>query len=350
MNLYLALMALLICASAKRFGVSSSLSSLSSSLSSLLQNNSYRPVKKYSIKVVTDIDDTIVSSGGLNIFGINLGGVDNQFKRGTFYPGVVQFNLELSSAMGLPSKMAVLTARAKEFKFALEVRPSGKLCAAFRDRGLAAGVDWGIGEVYYGSVNEWVFQAQKGLRKFLNFEIMLTRDAGLGLEVQYVIVGDTGEKDEEAAERIISKYPSKVKAVFLHSVYRSRYRRDSIFPDVPGDRQINGVNVFYFRTYVGAAVKAYSAGLLDAKALKRVTAQAVNELEQSSALLAGGSLQTRLLQRLTQDRLQRQADSSWAELASDAAQVPFLMPLLPSSRRVTRVRQLAGKVSADVSL
>jgi hypothetical protein len=229
--------------------------------------------KNYSIKVVTDIDDTIVSSGGLNIFGINLGGVDNQYKRGTFYPGVIQvsrgkaivdaaccslrvyflvsimllltlsplpptaptstspasttppsqFNLELSSASSsrlraLPAKMAVLTARAKEFKFALEVRPGGKLCSAFRDLGKSNGVDWGIGEVYYGSVNEWIFQAQKGLRKFLNFEIMLRSDMAEGLTCKYIIVGDTGEKDEDAAERIISKYPSKVRAVFLHAV------------------------------------------------------------------------------------------------------------------------------------
>lgn len=30
----------------------------------------------FETKVVTDIDDTVVSSGGLNIFGIALGGID----------------------------------------------------------------------------------------------------------------------------------------------------------------------------------------------------------------------------------------------------------------------------------
>ena len=30
----------------------------------------------FETKVVTDIDDTVVSSGGLNIFGITLGGID----------------------------------------------------------------------------------------------------------------------------------------------------------------------------------------------------------------------------------------------------------------------------------
>jgi hypothetical protein len=32
--------------------------------------------KTSSSSVVTDIDDTVVSSGGLNIFGIALGGID----------------------------------------------------------------------------------------------------------------------------------------------------------------------------------------------------------------------------------------------------------------------------------
>jgi len=191
----------------------------------------------YAIKVVTDIDDTVVSSGGLNIFGIHLGGVDNQYKRGTFYPGVIQFGLELSSAtaksaQSIPAKMAVLTARAKEFKFALALKPTGKLCSAFRKRGEENGVeDWGIGDVYYGSVNEWIFQAQKGKRKFLNFEIMMQadQDSGLGVD-QYVIVGDTGEKDEEAAERIIAKHPERVKAVFLHSVFDTKPPKSMQFP------------------------------------------------------------------------------------------------------------------------
>ena len=35
---------------------------------------------------------------------------------------------------------------------------------------------------------------------------------------RYIIIGDTGEKDEEAGNRIASKYPEKVQAIFLHCV------------------------------------------------------------------------------------------------------------------------------------
>jgi len=47
---------------------------------------------------------------------------------------------------------------------------------------------------------ERVLQERKGLRKFQNFEIMLKNDAANNNDVapEYIWVGDTGEKDEEA--------------------------------------------------------------------------------------------------------------------------------------------------------
>lgn len=47
-------------------------------------------------QVVSDIDDTLKSSGGVEVAGISLGGIDVQYKRGHFYPGVFQFMWELS--------------------------------------------------------------------------------------------------------------------------------------------------------------------------------------------------------------------------------------------------------------
>jgi len=92
-------------------------------------------------QVVSDIDDTLKSSGGVQVAGVTLGGVDVQYDRGDFYPGVFQFMWELSSysvtlnqryaefraeKAGMknesldtrmsPPKVAVLTARAEEFK------------------------------------------------------------------------------------------------------------------------------------------------------------------------------------------------------------------------------------------
>jgi hypothetical protein len=115
-------------------------------------------------QVISDVDDTLKSSGGVKIGDIALGGIDVQYDRGDFYPGVFQFMLELSMSTGdklSPPKVAVLTARAEEFKVALELKDDSKLAVAFRKTGEALGIDgWGLGPVLYGSVAEWVNQSK----------------------------------------------------------------------------------------------------------------------------------------------------------------------------------------------
>ena len=262
-------------------------------------------------RVVTDIDDTVKSSGGVNIFGIALGGIDTQFKRGEFYPGVFQFLLELSKGVSvqripLPEKVAVLTARAREFKFALALKPKDKLCTAFREVGKKNGLcNWGIGPVYYGSVAEWVLQSRKGIRKFANFEKMMREDnicAGGPGRRKYILVGDTGEKDEDAGERIIAKYPRAVSAVFLHVVSKEKDRSRVVLPK---DRQISGVPILYFRTYVGAAQKAMQKSLISEAGLVRVIRAAREDLQKAKSKMA--TIQN------------KKDESKWAELEEDIA-------------------------------
>ena len=171
------------------------------------------------LQVVTDIDDTIKSSGGVALAGIPLGGVDVSYPRGAFYPGVFHFAaaLSASSLLGPPAPVAVLTARAEEFKWALEIKQTDKICTGFRAAGKERGLlGWGVGPVLYGSVAEWICQERKGWRKFENFKILQADNAAADGEgakrlrrqvtqgtMRYVFVGDNGvsEKDLEAAER-----------------------------------------------------------------------------------------------------------------------------------------------------
>lgn len=163
-------------------------------------------------QVISDVDDTIKSSGGVNVAGVALGGIDTQYTRGDFYPGVFQFYLELSlypveqinesliSASTAerkddvympkinPPKVSILTARAEEFKAALELKEDSKLAVSFRKAGENAGVGgWGLGPVLYGSVAEWIIQDKKGLRKFNSFEQLVQQDP-TGRIMQYVWV------------------------------------------------------------------------------------------------------------------------------------------------------------------
>ena len=230
-------------------------------------------------QVVSDVDDTLKSSGGVAIAGIALGGIDVQYDRGDFYPGVGEFMLALSRH-GLPptetpAKIAILTARAEEFKAALEIKPDSKLAVALRTAGEAAGIaGWGVGPVLYGSVAEWIDQSNKGLRKFTNFEKLLRQDP-TGSIFRYVYVGDTGELDQEAGETMLREYPDLVEAVFLHVVTDDPAGP----PFLPDPRLVRGRPVVFFRTYVGAAVDAVRLGLMDGDGLRSVITAAISKLE-----------------------------------------------------------------------
>ena len=231
-------------------------------------------------QVISDVDDTLKSSGGVTVAGVALGGIDVQYERGDFYPGVAQFMLELSLRQSdgtvvtdtPPPKVAILTARAEEFKVALELKETSKLAIAFREAGEEMNIaNWGLGPVLYGSVAEWIVQNRKGLRKFSNFERLLQQDP-TGTILQYIYVGDTGELDQEAAETMLREYPQVVKAVFLHVV------SDLPNPEVPTPKLINGRPILFFRTYVGAATMATQLQFMDEQGLQRVIAAAVAKL------------------------------------------------------------------------
>ena len=227
-------------------------------------------------QVISDVDDTLKSSGGLNVAGVALGGIDVQYERGVVYPGVAEFMFQLSSAnVATPAKVAILTARAEEFKAALELKASSSLARKFAQAGERAGVSgWGIGPVLYGSVAEWVIQDRKGLRKFTNFERLLQQDP-TGEVLRYVYVGDTGELDQEAAETMLREYPELVQAVFLHVVSGEL---GDVF--IPPPKLINGRPVIFFRTYVGAAIAAVELDLMPREGLLQVIEAAMKSLEE----------------------------------------------------------------------
>lgn len=180
--------------------------------------------------------------------------------------------------------MAVLTARAREFLFALEIGDTHEISKQFRLCGERNGLmGWGRGPVLYGSVKEWICPSRKSERKAKNFGFLLEDDGQggrrrpSGAEGGYVFIGDTGEGDPLAGEIMISKYPDRMKAVFLHVVSDApRQGRVSL----PTDRVVSGVPVVYFRTYVGAAAKAVELGLMDKSGLDNVitAAKGVSEL------------------------------------------------------------------------
>jgi len=206
---------------------------------------------------------------------------------------------------GGPEPVAVLTARAREFKFALELNDDDTVVRAFRSAGRRRGVmgaDWGVSteRVFYGSLHEWLFQDFKAWRKFANFELLAASLGDLAVPSdrntnyerrrnparkaspprrEYVFVGDTGEMDREAGELMLSRHPQLTRTVFLHCVSPSP-TGDDVY--VPVDYAVGAGSppgrVYHFRTYVGAAAKAVKAGLIDKAAFERVAQAALRDL------------------------------------------------------------------------
>lgn len=216
------------------------------------------------------------------------------------YPGVAEFMYELSSRHTIsrqipPPNVAILTARAEEFKAALELKPTSSLAQALvqagrqqqRNGGDASATtnenveqqvvdDWGVGPVLYGSVAEWIVQFRKGLRKFTNFERLLAQDPSHDI-FEYIYVGDTGELDQEAGETMLREYPHLVKAVFLHVVSGDPSNQSQV--PVPPMKLIQGRPIIFFRTYVGAAAMAVKWNLMTPTGLERVIVAAERKLQ-----------------------------------------------------------------------
>lgn len=193
-----------------------------------------------------------------------------------------QFSLELSRhrvpAWQEPLSVAVLTARAREFLFALEIGDAHQISREFRLCGERNGLtSWGRGPVLYGSVKEWICPSRKSERKARNFSFLIEDDGKggrgrpSGAEGGYIFVGDTGEGDPRAGEIMSSEFPERMRAVFLH-VVSDGPRQGSV--SLPLDREVKGVPIVHFRTYIGAAVKAVELGLMDQTGLQNVVAAA----------------------------------------------------------------------------
>lgn len=102
----------------------------------------------------------------------------------------------------------------------------------------------------------------------------------------------------------------------MHYVFDQR--KAKLSRSVPADRIVNGVPVFYFQTYIGAAIKAFNAKLLSQEAVVRVAKQAFEELSSLSHNQRSPS----------HKRLQRMDfQHRWNDLIQDANSFPPLQPL-----------------------
>ena len=200
------------------------------------------------VKPLSDIDDTFYSSLK-----------DKRFPAHTVYPGVLAFYDELDQGAGEPDRpgdLTFLTARPDEATGIVKNRTHYTL----RQNGVKEA------SVLLGSLTGLINHEAMARKKMENFE-----QYGLIYpEYNFTWVGDSGQGDALLGEMMLTKYPDRVKGVFIHDVV-------GLSPEKREEMRAKGVRVF--DTYVGAAAEAHELGLISSDGLTRVTQAAKDGFE-----------------------------------------------------------------------
>jgi hypothetical protein len=201
-------------------------------------------------KVLSDIDDTFLANWK-----------DTRYPPKTVYPGVLQFYRELDRGPGvIPGREGDLT-----FVSARPMDPLGLI----EDRTLETLRQHGVGQAVMlsGAFTHLLGNARIAEKKFDNF----SRYAQLYPEYGFVFTGDSGQGDVAFGEQMLAAHPDAVRAVFIHDVVAT-----------PEDtrKAWRARRIFFFDTYVGAAVEAYEMGVIARDGVARVARAAREELEK----------------------------------------------------------------------
>lgn len=201
-------------------------------------------------KVLSDIDDTFIANWK-----------DTRYPPKTVYPGVLQLYRELDRGPGvIPGREGDLT-----FVSARPMDPLGLI----EDKTLETLRQHGVGPAVMlaGAFTHLLGNARIAEKKFDNF----SRYAQLYPEYGFVFTGDSGQGDVAFGEQMLAAHPESVRAIFIHDVVGT--------PE-PVREVWRAQRIFFFDTYVGAAVEAYEVGVIARDGVARVARAAREELEK----------------------------------------------------------------------
>jgi hypothetical protein len=199
-------------------------------------------------KVLSDIDDTFLANWK-----------DARYPPKTVYPGVLQFYRELDRGPGL------IPGREGDLTF-ISARPRDPL-GLIEDRTLATLREHGVSSAVMlsGAFTHLLGNSRIAEMKFENF----SRYILLYPEYGFVFTGDSGQGDVAFGERMLTEHPESVRAVFIHDVV-----------DTPEPVRMawRGKRIFFFDTYIGAAVEAFEVGVIARDGVARVARAAQEDL------------------------------------------------------------------------
>jgi hypothetical protein len=199
-------------------------------------------------KVLSDIDDTFLANWK-----------DTRYPSRTVYPGVLQFYRELDRGPGLiPGREGDLT-----FVSARPMDPIGFIEDRTLETLRAHGVDTAV--MLSGAFTHLLGNARIAEKKLENFREYVR----LYPEYGFVFTGDSGQGDVAFGEQMLANWPEAVHAVFIHDVVAT--------PE-PERQAWRSKRIYFFDTYVGAALEAYAVGVISRDGVARVARAAREEL------------------------------------------------------------------------
>lgn len=234
-------------------------------------------------KVLSDVDDTLCSSGGMYPAGI-----DKRYARKTVYPGVLAFYRELDLGTDGPEEwdddqvgnLVFLSARPHLYRDVSEKQNFAKFQLLRADKidgrkGLHTMPSLLAGDISSGSqymmTNDFEPLAKK---KLDNFE----RYVSIYPEFKHVFVCDNGQGDVRAAELMSDTFPYEFEGAYVH-VVQDVNKTYGYAPDRWREKEFKP---FFFRTYPEAALHAASQNppLIRTRGLQRICQEAVKDFQQ----------------------------------------------------------------------
>ena len=236
-------------------------------------------------KILSDVDDTLFSSGGKFPAGI-----DMSFPVRTVYPGVLTFYKELDLGCshsgewseGRLGNLVFLSARPHIYKDKAE----SKSYLHFEQLRLQKGIGLHcVPTLLAGSLDSgWrmVFRGDYyalAVTKYENF----CQFASLYPEFTFVFIGDNGQGDVMAAAMMAAKLGARLECVFIKQVQPVQRT-----PGWSLEAREAWRKFVFFTTFVGAALEAAKRGLIDVSAIQRIGEHAIARLLEMKDVLNAG--------------------------------------------------------------
>ena len=234
-------------------------------------------------KVLSDVDDTLLSSGGMYPAG-----VDKRYAKKTVYPGVLAFYRELDLGTVGPDEwdddqvgnLVFLSARPHVYRDISEKQNFAKfelLRANTMDgrKGLHTTPSLLSGDLSSGSqyvmTNDFEPLAQKKVDNFRRY-------VSIYPEYKHIFVCDNGQGDVRAAEIMFNNFPYEFEGVYVHIVQEI----NRTYGYSPSHWREKEFQPFFFRCYPEAALHAASRNppLIRLRGLQRICQDSVKDFLQ----------------------------------------------------------------------